>query len=238
MSSPSSHHVYVILCAFFVTALVIADIIGSKLILVGPFDLAAIGLAGMVIPARILSAGIIPFPLTFVLTDLINEFYGKKGAQFITLVGLGMAIFAVALLYAARLLPAHPDSPIPQASFEIVFGLSTRMFIASLCAYLLGQFLDIQVFHFLRRISQEKMLWLRATGSTVVSQLIDSLVVAFIAFGGKLPSAQIMEIAVNNYGVKFFIAVALTPVCYLGHFVIYRFIQTRKVAASGSEALN
>jgi uncharacterized integral membrane protein (TIGR00697 family) len=167
-----------------------------------------------------MSAGIIPFPLTFVLTDLINEFYGKKGARFVTFVGLGMAIFAVGLLSITRVIPATPNSPIPHQAFEAVFGLSGRMFLASLTAYLIGQFLDIQVFHTLRRLTKEKMLWLRTTGSTVMSQLMDSLVVTFVAFSGKLAFIDITHIAMNNYGVKFLIALSLTPICYLGHSII------------------
>lgn len=222
MKQVSSHTIFILLCALFVTSLLVADIIGSKLFVVGPFDLW-----GFHIDSRVLSAGIVPFPLTFVLTDLINEFYGKKGARFITFVGLAMALFAYLLLFIARQLPASPNSPIPHETFNLVFGLSNRMFIASLSAYVLGQLLDIQVFHVLRHLTREKMLWLRATGSTVVSQLIDSAVVTFIAFSGTLAVAEIAEVATNNYGVKFLVAVALTPLCYLGHAVIYRLMQTR-----------
>lgn len=236
MKRMTSQHMYVILCACFITALIIADIIGSKLIVVGPMDIPLdwipfVGLSAAHINPLILSAGIIPFPLTFVLTDLINEFYGKESARFITFLGLGMAIFAVTLLYVTRIIPAADNSPIPFEAFNTVFGLSGRMFLASLTAYLIGQVLDIQVFHFLRHMTHEKMLWLRATGSTVVSQLVDSLLVTFIAFSGKLPVGQITEVAVNNYGIKFLIAVALTPLLYLGHSVIYRLIETRRVSS-------
>jgi queuosine precursor transporter len=89
--------------------------------------------------------------------------------------------------------------------------------------------LDIQVFHALRNITREKMLWLRATGSTLASQLIDSILVAFIAFGGTLPNAEIAAVATNNYGVKFLVALALTPLCYLGHAII------RNVMKAGPE---
>lgn len=227
----SSQTVFTILCALFITALVIADIIGSKLFAVGPLEVSLawlpfLGIPKLVIHPLVLSAGIIPFPLTFLLTDLINEFYGKQKARFVTFLGLGMALFASGLLLIARLLPATPTSPIPQEMFNIVFGLSGRMFLASLTAYLVGQLLDIQVFHALRHLTREKMLWLRATGSTVVSQLIDSFIVTFIAFSGTLAYAQIAEVAVNNYGVKFLVAVALTPLCYLGHAIIYRIIRT------------
>jgi queuosine precursor transporter len=227
----SSRELFVILCAFFVTALVIADIIGSKLFIISPASISFAWvplLSGVVLttPRLVLSSGIIPFPLTFVLTDLINEFYGKDGAKFVTLLGLAMAIFAAGLLYIARILPVSPNSPIPQSAVDLVFGMSGRIFLASLTAYLVGQFLDIQVFHFLRSISQEKMLWLRTTGSTVVSQLIDSFIVIHIAFAGKLSFGQMNEVAINNYGVKFLIAIALTPLCYLGHALIKRLLSS------------
>ena len=236
----TSQTMFMILCGIFVTALVIADIIGSKLFVVGPFDISLAWIPLVQIPKftvhpLVLSAGIIPFPLTFVLTDLINEFYGKKGAKFVTFLGLGMAIFAAGLIYAARLLPTSPNSPLPDGIFNTVFGMSNRIFIASLCAYIVGQLLDINVFHALRHLTQEKMLWLRSTGSTVVSQLIDSIIVAFIAFSGKLPVPQITEVAINNYGVKFLIAVGLTPICYLGHAIIHNLLAGRPGQAEPEE---
>lgn len=215
-----SQRIIMIIAAIFITSLVLADIIGSKLIVVGPFPV--FGVKNWTLGPLILSAGILPFPITFVLTDLINEFYGKKTARFITFVGLGMAVFTYFILLIARYLPASENSPLSQEIFNTVFGLSNRMFIASLAAYLVGQLLDIQVFHTLRHITKEKMLWLRATGSTVVSQLVDSGIVTLIAFSGKIPLAEIVQVATNNYGVKFVVALALTPFCYLGHEIIYR----------------
>lgn len=220
MSFSLSHRLFVILCAVFVTALVVADIIGSKLILVG---------------GVVFSAGIIPFPLTFVLTDLINEFYGKDGARFVTFLGLGMAIFCALLLWLARVIPAADHSPIPFDTFNMVFGLSGRMFLASLTAYVFGQLLDIQVFFVLRRLTHEKFLWLRATGSTVISQLVDSFVVTMIAFSGKLPLPEILQVASNNYTYKFFIALGLTPVCYLGHALIGRLLSSHLPGYSSHE---
>jgi queuosine precursor transporter len=210
---------FVWLGAVFVTCLVIADIIGSKLIhFTLPFSVLGLD------PSVILSAGIVPFPVTFVLTDSINEFYGPQGARRITIIGLAMAILAFCLLTLARWMPTFAQSPIPNDVFNLVFGLSGIMFVASLTAYLLGQLLDIAIFHAIRKLTGHKWLWLRSTGSTVVSQLVDTLVVTLIAFGGKLPWDTLTHLASNNYFWKFCIAVAMTPVCYLLHGIIHRYL--------------
>jgi hypothetical protein len=202
-----SHKLYVYLAAVFVSALLVADITGGKLFRVGPLTL---------------SVGNISFPLTFVLTDILNEFYGKQGARFATLVGCWMAVFAYTVIYIARSLPVSPESPIAGPAFETVFGMSNRVFVASLIAFLLGQFTDIHVFTFWKALTQHRHLWLRATGSTFVSQFIDTGVVQFITFGGKLPQARIVELALTSYTLKFVIAAALTPIIYLAHGLIKR----------------
>jgi len=210
---------FVWLAGIFVASLVLADIIGSKLITFQlPFTIPGID------NTVILSAGILPFPITFVLTDLINEFYGPAGARRVTWVGFGMAIFSYVILTLARLLPTHPLSPLPNDVFNLVFGLSNTMFIASLTAYLLGQFLDIAVFHTIRRFTGHKWLWLRSTGSTVMSQLVDTLVVTSIAFAGILPWDTLVHLGGNNYFWKFLIALGMTPFCYLLHTLIHRFL--------------
>lgn len=221
VSQTQSHTLFVVLCAIFVTALVLADIVGGKLIAV-----PALSVFGLALPAMVVSAGIIPFPVTFVLTDIINEFYGQSGARFVTFLGLGMAILAALLLYVTRVLPAAPHSPISGPMFQAVFGLSGRLFLGSLVAYLVGQMLDIQVFGFLRKIAKERYLWLRATGSTVVSQLVDSFIVLFITFAGKLSTAEIVQVGLSNYAIKFVVAIALTPVCYLAHSLVSRLLKT------------
>jgi queuosine precursor transporter len=211
----SSHKLFSILTAVFVTALVLADIIGSKIVAFPAFSLAGIPIAPLVF-----SAGILPFPIAFVMTDIINEFYGEKAARFVTYIGLGVAIFCTLILSIAVTLPALETSPIPFETFKSVFGLSGRMFLASMTAYLVGQLLDIQIFFYVRKLTREKWLWLRATGSTIVSQLVDSFIVTLIAFQGVLPLSKILTIGLNNYGIKFVVALAMTPLCYLLHSMI------------------
>ena len=154
----------------FVSALIIGDLIGSKFFRVGGIDL---------------SVGMIPFPLTFILTDIVNEFYGTEGARRITFVGLAMAIFVFTIINIALALPISPESPMSQELFARSFGWSSRLYVASLTAYLIGQLLDIAIFQLFLRLTGHRFLWLRATGSTVFSQAVDSLVVNFVLLSGK-----------------------------------------------------
>jgi uncharacterized integral membrane protein (TIGR00697 family) len=199
---------FVLLTALFVAALVTGDFIGGKFFV-------AFG--------HTFSAGIVPFPLTFVLTDLVNEFYGTHGARRITLAGLVAAVFTWAVITLALQLPTSPESPIPDAVFRNAFGTSARLYVASLTAYVIGQLLDISIFHALRRLTGHHMLWLRSTGSTVVSQVIDSLAVSFVFLVGSKPLAFIVSNAFHNYVGKLAMAVLLTPLIYLGHGLFNRY---------------
>jgi queuosine precursor transporter len=222
----SSETFYVILAVLFVSALILADLIGGTLIQIGPFS-ASMGGQHWHVDVIKYSAGIIPFPVTFLLTDMINEFYGPKGARKVTFIGLLAALFVFSALAVIRMVPIAPDSPISATAFHQVFGMSQRIFIASLTAYVIGQMLDIFVFFALRKLTKGKHLWLRATGSTVFSQLIDSGVVTMIAFYDTLPWAEILHIGLNNYSVKFAAAILLTPLCYLSHSLIHALLDKR-----------
>jgi uncharacterized integral membrane protein (TIGR00697 family) len=199
---------FVWLTAIFVAALITGDFIGGKFFVLG---------------GHAFSSGIIPFPLTFVITDLVNEFYGTHGARRVTFVGLGAAVFVWAVITLALHLPTSADSPIPDAVFTSAFGTSSRLYIASLTAYTIGQMLDISVFHLLRKVTGHRFIWLRATGSTVLSQIIDSLTVSFVFLVGARPMSFIVENAANNYVGKLAMAVLLTPLIYLGHAVFRRY---------------
>ena len=208
---------FVVLAAVFVTSLVVGDIIGVKLFEVN---------LGLMAP--VMSAGMLLFPVTFLLTDILNEFYGKKVARFVTWVGFCMAVFAFAAITVAVRVPWAPmtqaaDYPGTVArSFDNVFAGSQRILMASMVAYLVGQFADIAVFNGLKRATHNRMLWLRATGSTVVSQLIDTVVVQYIAWTGVLPQKVIIQIILTSYVVKLLVAVGLTPLIYLGHAFVER----------------
>ena len=206
-----SHKVYAWMAAIFVICLVIADLTGAML-----FSFRLPFLKEPVL----LSAGIIPFPVTFILTDLLNEFYGKEGARFVTWIGFGMCFLTFLLLSIGSLLPVDPGTFIPRPVFMTIATQYTGMFIASITAYLIGQMLDIQVFHIFRSITKHKFIWLRATGSTVISQLFDSIIVTVIAFWGQMQASDMFRLAMGNYTWKFIIAVGITPLLYLGHILL------------------
>ena len=215
---------FVVLAGVFVTSLIVGDLIGVKLfeVRLGPI-------------VAVMSAGMLPFPITFLLTDILNEFYGKKAARFITWVGFAMALFAFAVIALSVQVPWAPLTKAPdfngtvEGSFNNVFTGSQRILVASMIAYLVGQFCDIAVFNQLKKLSHNKLLWLRATGSTVVSQLIDTVVVQFIAWSGVLPTSTILNIIYTSYAVKLLVAVGLTPLVYAGHALLQRYLGLRPV---------
>jgi uncharacterized integral membrane protein (TIGR00697 family) len=221
----ATHKLFVCLCCVFVSCLLLGDIIGGKTI---PTPLGPI------------SVGIIPFPVTFLLTDVVNDFYGRRGARFLTLVGFGMAVLAWIILQLGTVLPVHESTYFTQAEFSKIFGGSAQLFVASMIAYLLGQYLDIQVFQFWKALTQSKHLWLRATGSTLLSQIIDTLVINVIfwawtaaadptSFLGRMTQAErwtwIAAKIGREYGIKLVVAILLTPAVYGLHTFVVRVLK-------------
>lgn len=208
---------FMALAALFVVCLVLGDVIGGKL--------TSVEVLGVSFP---ISVGMVPFPVTFLLTDILNEFYGKRAARFVTWVGFAMVAFAIATLQLAMAIPWAGFTREPgwtgmtEAAFNNVFGGSQRILFASMVAYLTAQFIDIAVFHFFKRLTSNRFLWLRATGSTVVSQLVDTLVIQWIAWYGMMPLSRIGQIAVSSYAVKLVVAIGLTPLIYAGHALLER----------------
>lgn len=214
---------YVVCAAVFITALVIAEATASKFFtaLDLPFTLSIFGVG---FDSVIMTAGVIAFPITFIVTDVLNEYYGKKGIRFVTFVGMAMIVFEFALLKIAMAVPTASISPVPEEAFDAVFGATGRIIVGSLTAYLLGQLADITLFHWLRRLTEGRMLWLRATGSTFGSQFIDTLIVLTVAFAGQLRFQEIVAITLFNYSYKFVIAVLITPIIYLAHWMMDRYL--------------
>jgi len=205
---------FTLLSGIFISALILAEITGSKLIQQHVTETLVFTM----------TMGVIPFPVTFIVTDIINEYYGRKGIRFVTIIGMVMILLVLLILQVDMMIPAAAFSPVDDRSFDLVFGASGRIILGSLVAYLVGQLIDIGVFHWLRAKTGTRLLWLRATGSTIVSQLIDSFVVLFIAFSGTLAFDQIIGIGLTNYIYKFLIAVAITPLLYVAHKVIDRYL--------------
>jgi uncharacterized integral membrane protein (TIGR00697 family) len=203
------HHLYLWLAGFFVTALLVGDIIGGRFFRVAGFDL---------------SAGMLFFPLTFVLTDVVNEFYGPVGAKRITYLGLGMAGFTFLMINVVLRLPPSRIGTPPDA-VATVLGPSMRLYFASLTAYLIGQLCDITIFGLFRRLTGHRMIWLRATGSTLISQAIDTVVINFVFLSGKESVHSILLIIRNSYLLKIAFAVGLTPLIYAAHGLFSRVLK-------------
>jgi len=201
------HQVYLVLTGIFVTSLLVADLVAGKYFQLGPLEM---------------SVGTVTFPIAFLLTDIVNEYYGQKGARFMTVIGMGMLVLAFALVAFARVLPPSAGTFIPEQSFQDVFGMAPRLIFASLTAYLISQIVDIHTFHVVKRITQAKHLWARAIGSTVLSQVVDTIAVNFGVMVGGRPLGEIAAVTAWSYLYKIAVAIALTPLCYLAHEVITR----------------
>jgi len=210
--------VYLTLAAFFITNAVLAEMIGVKLINV-PIVIPWLG-------QPVSSIGVIPWPVVLVATDIMNEYFGKDGVRRITLITAAMIAYCFFIVYLSMLVPAAPFSPVNDEVFSNVFGQSLWIIVGSLVAFVASQVLDVWVFWVFREITGGKMLWLRSTGSTVISQIIDSIVVIGIAFWlpGKLTTSQFLNLAATNYSYKLAIAIGMTPVIYLVHGIIDRYL--------------
>lgn len=204
--------VFIILAGLFITNAVVAELIGSKLIHIGPF---------------IMSIGIIPWPVVFLSTDLINEYYGRAGVRKLSIITASLIAYAfVILLFAIKIPAAVGVSTVTDEQFYAVFGQSLWIIVGSLVAFLFSQFIDVSIFWLLRDKTGGKMMWLRSTGSTIISQLIDTFVVLGIAFWlpGKMTTAVFLNAAVTGYTFKLIIAVVLTPLIYFGHAAIEKYL--------------
>jgi len=217
-----SQKLFVYLSAVFVSCLLLGDVIGGKFIAT---------------PLGPISVGIVPFPVTFLLTDIVNDFYGRKGAQFLTLIGFWTALLSYAVLQLSTHLQADPSTYFTQSEFAKVFGGSAQLFVASIVAYLISQFLDINVFQYWKAITRSRHLWLRATGSTIVSQVVDTVTVNVIFLNwsaskdptsllGRMTLEELWKFIVTKiireYGIKLVVAILLTPAIYALHGVIVR----------------
>jgi hypothetical protein len=211
---------FMTLVATFLTCLLVGNLIGGKL--------THVHLLGR---EWVISVGEIPFPLTFVLTDILNEFYGRKVARRVTLLGagaIGLAILIIQLANAAPWLPAAHEpgwadsGNMTPFAFDNVFMSAVTIQAASLTAFLIANYVDISVFFLVKKLTGQRLLWLRATGSTAISQLVDTIVVVSIAFGSKLPSHVLVDIIITSYIVKVTVAVLVTPVIYALHGLLER----------------
>ena len=229
---------FIILSGVFLTNALIAEMIGVKIF----SGEGALGLA----PANLnilgftmdfnLTAGAVIWPVVFITSDLINEYFGQPGVKRISYLTAALIAYSFIVIFLSMNLPpadwwldANNQDEAGNYfnidfAFNKIFGQGQRIIIGSLTAFLIGQLVDVFIFQKLRKITGAKKLWLRATGSTLVSQLVDSFVVLFIAFAGIFTTSQLIAIGITNYIYKFVVAILLTPVIYGGHYAIDQYL--------------
>ncbi|MFM6964202.1 MAG: queuosine precursor transporter [Sphingomonadales bacterium] len=218
---------FIALAGLFVTNAVTAELISNKLIQI-PFEAFFFGKK---IGPFVTIVGILPWPVVFLLTDLLNEFYGQKAVRRLSWITAGLIAYCFLIVGLSLAIPAHEIKGSKLATneaYNLVFGQAQAVIVGSIVAFLVSQLLDAYVFDQIKKRTGNRFIWLRSTGSTLLSQLIDSYIVLYIGFvlPGAMPLATYFEVAPTNYLLKIGIAVALTPVVYLGHFLLRRYLGT------------
>lgn len=243
---------FVLITAFFVANALIAECIGGKLFSLEsvfgmqPSDFTLFGEPHL---SYTLTCGVLLWPLEFVVTDIVNEYYGQNAVKRISFTAVGLIIYAFIMFYVAIHAPAsdfwvHSKAtqgvPDMQAGFESIFGQGMWIIIGSLVAFMVSQLVDVFVFHKIKERTGNKMVWLRATGSTVVSQLVDSFIVLYIAFklGNDWSWQRVLAVCLVNYSYKFVMALVLTPVIYWAEGMIDRYLGKDLATAMKLEAAN
>ena len=240
--------------AFFVANALIAECIGGKIFslerLFGlhPVSFSMFGQSNL---SFNLTCGVLLWPLEFIMTDIVNEYYGPKAVRRISWTAVSLISYAFIMFYLSMQIPAadwwklsKTDQGIPdmQKAFTGIFGQGMWIILGSLVAFLVSQLVDVYIFHKIKRVTGEKKVWLRSTGSTLVSQLVDSFIVLIIAFkfGNNWSWAQVLAIGCMNYIYKFTLAILLTPVIYMAEHRIEKYLgpelaHKMKRAAMGEE---
>ena len=194
---------YVILAGIFIASLVTCNLIANKFVTV---DLG--------FKVFIVSAGILPYPLTFLVTDLISELYGQKKANLVVASGFIASMFVLLFLWLGAQFNSIPSSIVNDSIYNSVFQNAWRLIAASMVAYLFAQFIDVRIFHFWKKLTNGKHLWLRNNGSTVASQLVDTTLVICILFVGVWESGQIFSAIIDGWLFKMLMALIDTPIIY------------------------
>lgn len=243
---------FLILGMFFITNALLGEFAGTKVFSLestlglSPTDLSLFGVEHL---SFNLTAGVIAWPLVFVLTDIINEYFGRRGVRVISFIAAGLIAYSFIIIYITiRLAPAdfwqlrveEGERLNMNLAYAAIFGQGLWIIVGSLVAFLVGQFLDVTVFEFFKSKTGDKKIWLRATGSTLVSQLIDSFVVLFIAFyiGAGWSLSQVFAVSAMNYIYKAIVAIFSTPLVYLAHFAIDRYLGNAQKQTSSDPLLD
>jgi queuosine precursor transporter len=225
-----------VLSGFFLTNALLAELIGGKLFQI-PTGLSLLGKDNYPIT---MTCGVILWPVVFIMTDIVNEYFGRGGVRRLSIIGAGMIAYAFVALWITNQIPTAPHSPIKAEPFANVFMQSQFIIVGSIIAFLLAQLIDVTVFWIIRRRTGHRLLWLRATGSTVISQVIDTYLVGFIglylpfwlnrhmpetfANASGLEFRVFLEAQTAGYLFKLLVALAITPLLYLIHAIIDRYL--------------
>ena len=206
-----AHKIYLYLAALFITSLVVSNLIFQKFFYWYPFDISVGG-----IRLFELSVGILPYPITFLVTDLISEIYGKKRATQVVIAGIFASFFSLLIILISDSVPALSSSPLDNKTFSKVFSLSGLAVLASMLAYLFAQFIDIKIYHFWKNLTKGEMLWLRNNFSTFSSQIIDTItVISLLCLFQVLNWDSFWGLVISGIVFKIFIAFLDTPLLYL-----------------------
>lgn len=210
-----AHRIYLLLGALFITSLVVSNLIFQKFFYWYPLNMEILGFKLFEI-----SVGILPYPITFLITDLISEIYGKKRANDVVVVGIFASLFSLLIVYVSAQVPATEWSYVNDDMFSKVFGNTSLAVFASMITYLFAQFVDIQIYHFWKRVTKGKHLWLRNNFSTWFSQFIDTFTVVFLLCTfGIIDWENFYGLLLSGFLFKFLIAIMDTPFLYLGVYL-------------------
>ncbi len=214
----AAQRIYMLLGALFITSLVVSNLIFQKFFYWYPFNIEIFGTNLFEI-----SVGILPYPITFLITDLISEIYGKKRANDIVVIGIFASLFSLLIVLVSNAVPATSWSPVTDSMFSTVFGNTALAVFASMLAYLFAQFIDIQIYHFWKRVTKGKHLWIRNNFSTFSSQFVDTLtILVLLCSFGIIEWSKFQGLLVAGFIFKAIIAACDTPFLYLGVYLFKR----------------
>lgn len=210
--------IYLLLGGLFISFLIVCNLIANKFIEIPVFFRSK---------PFVISCGILPYPFTFLITDLLSEFYGRRRTAWVVFTGLIASVFIIILLRITAQFPAVSFSPASTDAYNQIFGNSWRVISASMLAYLSAQLLDVQVYEFWRKVTKGKYLWVRNNGSTIISQLVDTILVVVVLFIGKLSFTEMNSLILDGWLFKLICALIDTPLIYLLVFLIRKYFNLK-----------